>query len=220
MTEAVSPPLADTSDMKGMHRVFRDAVSSAIAYIGSTNPQDKQRVELVATYFDNVLRLLHAHHEGEDELLTPRLVQRCTADEAAEVTRVAAQHHDVLGTLNEAEAAIAAWRGAPSLESAVAASTAVAALASPLTSHLDDEEKTVLPIAGRYITAPEWGELPAHGMQHFTGDKLWLILGLIQEQMTPEGISVMEAHMPPPLASFWTQQGRPMFIEFVGRLRG
>jgi hemerythrin-like domain-containing protein len=218
MTEAVIP-LADTTDMIGVHQVFRDAFGLAVAYIGSADSNDAERVELVATFYDNVLAFLRVHHAGEDELLTPRLVARGTPDEVAEVERVAAQHHDVHDAIEQAQRTLDAWRAAPDLESATAASIALAALGAALTTHLDDEQETVLPIAARYITMPEWGELPAHGMQHFDGDKIWLIMGLIQEQMTPEQIAMMEMHMPPPVAEFWTQQGRPMCMEFVTELR-
>lgn len=219
MTEIAPAPLADTSDMVGLHRVFRDAFDRAESYIATADPADPERVEMVASYYDNVLRLVHAHHDGEDELLTPRLVQRCTPAEAAEVERVAAQHREVLGNLDRAEVALAGWRSAASAPTAAAATTALGVLGTSLRAHLDDEEQTVLPIAARYITAPEWGELPGHAMQNFTGDKLWLILGLVQEQMTPQQVETVEANMPPPVAAFWTGQGRPMFTDFVGRLR-
>ena len=219
MTESVTAPLADPSDMIGMHRVFRIAFGSSVGYVEAADQGDAGRVDAVGSYFDNVLRLLHVHHDGEDGLMTPRLVQRASADEVREVERVAAQHADVVNAIETAEEAIATWRLAPSEDSAAVASAALSGLGEGLTAHLDDEERTVLPIAARYITAPEWGELPAHGMQNFTGDKIWLVLGLIQEQMTPEQVSIMETHMPPPVAAWWTEQGRPMFTDFITALR-
>jgi len=41
--------------------------------VSATTPK---RAELVGTYYANVLALLHVHHEGEDELLWPRLTER------------------------------------------------------------------------------------------------------------------------------------------------
>jgi hypothetical protein len=219
MSSPGTPPLADTTDMIGLHRVFRDAFGGSVGHIDRADPNDTERVDLVGSYFDNVLRLLHVHHIGEDELVTPRLVQRGSADEVREVERVAAQHADVVDAIETAEEAIATWRAAPTTDSAAVASSAVSALAEPLVAHLDDEERTVLPIAGRYITAPEWGELPAHGMQAFTGDKIWLVMGLIQEQMTPAQVTQMETHMPPPVADWWAAQGKQMYLEYVARLR-
>lgn len=42
-------------------------------------PGDTEQAELVASFHGNVLSLLRAHHEGEDELLTPRLAERLPA---------------------------------------------------------------------------------------------------------------------------------------------
>jgi hypothetical protein len=202
------PPLADTSDMIGLHRVFRDACRLGPAMIRDADTADAARIETVGTYLDNVLRLLHVHHESEDELMTPRLLDR------------GAQHESVLASIGAAERAIAGWRSRPTADTAAVAVETLGALHVELIRHLDDEEQIVLPIAARHLTAPEWGELPGHGMRAFSGDKLWLVLGLIQEQMTAGQIAQMEAHMPPPLAEFWTGPGRPMYTEFAGALRG
>jgi hypothetical protein len=209
----------DTSDMANMHRVFRDAFSHSVAYVEGADPHDEARVDAVGTYFDNVLRLLHVHHDGEDELLTPRLLDRASAEEIAEVRRVAAQHLDVADAIETAEEAVATWRTEPNADSAAVAAGALAALCGPLAAHLDDEEQTVLPIAARYITEAEWSELPAHGMQNFSGDKIWLVLGLIQEQMSADQIGRMEQAMPPPVAAWWASDGRSMYGDFVTALR-
>lgn len=212
------PPLADTSDMAQVHRVFRDAVAAAPAFIGSATAAGPARVELVATYYDNVLRLLHAHHNGEDELLWPKLCERAP-ELAAEVRRVAQQHDGVTTTLEAAVARISAWRETPTADSAGVAAAAVAELAAALLPHLDEEEAFIVPLAAQHIFAPEWGELPMHAMQHLGGGELWLILGLVREQMRPDQIATMEAHMPPPLLTMWAEQGQAAFDAFAGQLR-
>ena len=82
------PPLADTSDMARVHQVFREAIAAAPALIGSATARGRERLELVATYYRNVLALLHAHHDGEDELIWPLLIERAP-DEADDVRRIA-----------------------------------------------------------------------------------------------------------------------------------
>jgi hypothetical protein len=165
-----------------------------------------------------VLRMLHAHHEGEDELLTPKLVER-QPDSADLILRIASQHQGVLEALAAAETAVEMWRSEPSAVRRDDAVRALAALDVALVPHLDEEECEVLPIAARCINVAEWGELPAHGMRTFSGDKPWLVLGLIQEQMTLDEIADMEAHMPPPIAEFWASAGRSMFVRYVDELR-
>lgn len=218
MSEVANLPLADTTDMIGLHQVFRSALSDAPQLIGSA-VGDAERSEAVATYYDNVLKLLHGHHDGEDELMSPRLVQRATADEIAEVERIAAQHADVLEDIAAAEHNIAAWRQDPTTDAGAQLAASLASLNANLAPHLDEEERVVLPIAARYINVAEWGELPGHGMKTFTGDKLWLIIGLIREQMSPAQVAAMDAHMPPPVAQFWATSGQAMYTDFVADLR-
>lgn len=211
-------PFADTSDMIGLHRVFREALTAAPAFVGGTAPDDAARVEVVASYYANVLDLLHSHHEGEDELLTPRLLERAP-EHADTISRIGGQHAGVLTAIEQADEAVAAWRSAPGAGTRDAAAGALTRLEASLIPHLDEEEREILPIAAQHINVAEWGELPAHGMKSFRGDKLWLILGLIQEQMSPEQRAAMEQHMPPPLLEFWTGTGRGLFESYVADLR-
>lgn len=212
------PPLADTSDMANVHKVFREAVANAPSLIGGAVAAGPDRVDLVAGYYDNVLHFLHGHHEGEDLVVWPTLCERAP-DQADEVRRIAAQHDDVTALLDDATASVAQWRAAPDEDSAASAAAAVSALGAALLPHLDQEESFIVPLAAKHIFAPEWGELPSHGMRTFSGDKLWLILGLIREQMRPDQIASMDAHMPPPVAQMWSEQGERAFTEFVTALR-
>lgn len=219
MSDAHTTSLTDTSDMVQFHRVFRDALGAAAPLVGSVPAGDPERVELVATYYDNVLELLHGHHDGEDVLIWPKLVERAP-DEAQEVMRIAGQHAGVLTALEAAEERLAAWRGDPQVESGAVLAASLATLGAELSLHLDEEERVILPIAARHMTPAEWGELPSHGMASFRGDKPWLIIGLIREQMRPEQIAEMDAHMPPPVLEFWNTVGRQQFESFIAELRG
>jgi hemerythrin-like domain-containing protein len=217
MTTADSLPLADPTDMVDLHRVFRAALDRAPALMASAATGDPERVALVADYYANVLRLLHAHHDGEDTLLTPKLVER--QPQHAELVRsVAAQHLIVLAALEEAETAIARWRQALDAEPAMRATTALETLRSELTLHLDTEERDVLPLAAECINVVEWGELPSRGLQHFDGDKLWLVVGLIRQEMTAAHLADMDAHLPAPVASMWAKEGQALFGDYIARL--
>lgn len=217
MTTTGALPLADTSDMIGLHRVFRQALAAAPRLVGGVRPGDADRAEIVGTYYDNVLRLLDSHHSGEDELLTPKLLERCP-DETDTITAIFAQHHDVHDAIAQAHTSVATWRTEPTASSATELQAALAALESALTPHLDQEERTVLPIAARCIDVAEWGELPAHGMRTFTGDKPWLIRGLVGDEMTPAQRADMDAHTPPPIAATWAETGQAAYADFLARL--
>ena len=219
MNETATGIKPNTNDMIAVHQVFRDALGCAPQLVGSVCGDRTDRVEAVATFYANVLAFLHSHHEGEDELLWPKLIERAP-QEAELVRRVAGQHVTVTAALTEAEAKLADWTSQPDIDRGSSLAAALAVLGSELGEHLDEEERRILPLAADYLTVEEWGELPAHGMRSFTGDKLWLILGLIQEQMPAPAIAAMEAHMSPPVREFWIGVGRGQFEEFVARLRG
>lgn len=218
MSDTAELPLADVTEMASVHRVFRNALSDAPKLVGPA-ANDAERAELVGSYYDNVLRLLHVHHDSEDECLTPRLVARGTPEEVAEVTRIAAQHADVLTDIATAEGRIAEFRATPSLDTAATCAGSLATLNASLVAHLDEEETNAMPIAAKYINVAEWGELPGHGLANFTGDKIWLIIGLIREQMTDAQRADMLAHMPPPVADFWTGTGEQLFKDYMSVLR-
>lgn len=219
MTTSAPLPLAETSDMIALHRIFRDALAGSNRFVGSVADGDTDRAELVGSYYANVLELLHSHHEGEDELLTPRLLERMP-EQAPTIERIAQQHQAVLAAVEAAEQAIATWRAAPSGDNRESAMSALAALQAGLTPHLDEEERVVLPIAAQCIDVAEWAQLPEHGLKTFGGDKLWLINGLVQEQMSPEQRASMEAHMPPSMLAQWNESGCEMFRSFITALRG
>lgn len=216
MTQA-SVESIDTSDMVSVHRVFREALAAAPRLVRAARP-DAEQVRTVRSYLHGVLRLLHAHHDGEDELLTPKLIER-SPDAADAVTRIARQHEPVAEALAAADAALGSWR-ADDDTSTDQLVEALDVLRVELTAHLDEEERVVLPIAAAHLTQQEWGELPGHAMRRFGPDELWLALGLVAEQMTPAQRADMDAHLPPPVAQQWASSGQAQFTAFTSRLRG
>jgi hypothetical protein len=213
-----SIPYADPSDMLAVHAVFRQALDGAPDLIGTVAPSDSARAAVVGSYFANVLDLLDVHHAGEDELLWNKLVDRLP-ERADEIREIAAQHDDLDAVLPGARAAVDVWTATPDVAQTLALVNALTDLRDPLYWHLAQEENRILPLVSEVITAAEWGELPVHGMTHFTGDKLWLILGLIRENMTEADRAAMLAAMPPPAVEFWTGTGEGLFTAFMAELR-
>lgn len=199
--------------MIAVHKVFRDVLGAAPVLVGGVSPDDADRAALVSNLYENVLDFLAGHHSGEDQLVFPRLTARRPAD-AAEVERIAAQHHDVDGAIAASTKALADWSAGDDSARQRAADS-LAELGATLVAHLDEEEREVLPMCADSMTAPEWGELSAHGMQTFGGDKIWLIIGLIRERFTQEQRDRMLANMPPPAVEMWTSFGENAFNELM-----
>ena len=219
MTTASELPLADATAMNRFHRILREALDAAPVLVGSVAADDTDRADLVGSYYANVLNLLHAHHEAEDLTIFPLLVGRLP-EHVDVITRVNAEHDAVLGALEPAEQIVAAWRQQPSGAARDAAVEALASLRTILVAHLDHEEAEVVPLIALCINVAEWGEMSAVAFQRFSGDKPWLVIGLVQEQMLATENATMEANMPPPVHDFWVGSGRAMFQDFVAELRG
>ena len=207
----------DTSDMIAIHGVFRDAFGPAQERIARVD-DDPAQAALISTYYANILALLQVHHEGEDKLLWPKLTAR--RPEAAELfASMQAQHAQVHEAIEMAVVALDGWTTDRNAATTQAFVTALATVNEQVIPHLDQEERDILPIVAEVITGPEWGELPSHGLQNFSGDKPWLILGLIREKMSPEALIHMDAHMPPPAVEFWATAGHSMFDGFIAQIR-
>lgn len=212
----VPEPMTDTSDMLAVHQVFRASFASAPELLGSVG-DDGARRELIADYFANVLAFLEVHHEAEDALVFPLLAER-VPDQAPLLERMRGQHDEAVIRLGVAKDALASWSG-PGGGDPAKAVAALVALGDNLRSHLDDEEEHILPLAGEHLSAEEWGALPGHGMAHFTGDKVWLILGLIREGMSEAQRQEMLASMPPPAVEMWRSSGEASFTDMIAAVR-
>lgn len=233
MTEVQISPRPDTTDMMAVHEVFRQALASAPTLLGD-DCADAARAATVATYYDNVLRFLRVHHDSEDHLIWPKLLERCPAQEPL-ITEMISDHqgiHDALdraaasvagfaatATAGTAETAAAAGTSAPTgADGAAALVSALSELGQDLIPHLDNEEKLIVPLCSEYLSIEEWGEMPGHALGNYDGDKVWLILGLIRQHMTQAQRDAMLEHMPPPARDMWVQVGEAAFHEFIGGL--
>ena len=206
-----------TADMIAVHRALTDSLDAAPSLIGGAG-DNPARVAVIGSFYENVLEFLHVHHAGEDELIYPVLEERCV-DSKSLLERVDAQH----GLLNEpmkiAVQAIATWTGSPSVETGRAAVNAIAVVDETLRPHLAEEEDMVLPIASSWMSPEEWAELPGHALRSFRGDKPWLALGLVRQELEQEHRDAMLARMPAEMQTLWTDQWEPAFNAFIAEVR-
>ena len=208
----------DTSDMLIPHGLFRKALGSAGEVIGGVSTGDGEHLAAVTSYFDNVLRFLDAHHGGEDAVVWPVLTERCRT--AADlIASMEAEHESIHSLRERAGTRLTGWTGPADAAGTAALVESLAALRTELEAHFAEEEEKILPLASSNMSPEEWGQLPGHAMRHFTGDKLWLVLGLVFEQMTDEQRTYVLGVMPPPVVEMWTTTGRSAFGDFIGRVR-
>ena len=211
--------LIDTRDMNAVHGAFRRAFGDAPDQIASVPDGDRERARRLADYLGEVLWLLHAHHAGEDELLYPLLVER--APEHRELfSRMEAQHAAVTADIEETRRATEGFGESAAEADGKAAANACESLLAAIDEHLGQEEDEVLPIAARVITPPEWGALPGHAIQHYTGQRLWLPFGLVLEAMPDDLRQNMLSHVPPPVFGMWSGGGADAYAQEMAAIRG
>src|SRR3974390_1946683 len=205
----------DTSDMLAVHRVFRESLAAAPEQVDSVS--DDERRALIPNSLANVMKSLDVHHDGEELLVFPVVIERAPKGKPV-VERMVAEHEQVVTLMNAVNDSVARWEGGNGSETA-AGKSSTRALDDQLVSHLNEEEADLLPIAGEVMTPEEWGALTGHGMANFKGDKIWLILGLIRGQMNEEQRTAMLEHMPPPARQMWETMGESSFNELIAQVR-
>lgn len=208
----------DVTEMAAVHRVFRKAFTVAPQFIGKAPDGDTARAAVVAGYYSNVLEFLRVHHDGEDALLFPKLRER--ASDVTLFDQMSADHEAVHAALDGAVAAVERWQASASATDAAALIACLHELEAALLPHLDAEEERVLPLVSEHITCEEWGELPGHAMGMFSGDNLFLILGLVRDEMTQEQRDRMLQEMPPPAVEAWKAVGIDAYAGTIKALVG
>jgi hemerythrin-like domain-containing protein len=207
----------DVSDMYAVHKALTGALDAAPTYVAKADV-DSERVEVVGSFYENVIEFLHVHHAGEDELIYPLLEQRC-AENRSELERIDNQHKLLYAPMDAGRSTLASWRAAPSADNAQAVISAIATIDEVLRPHLVEEEAVMLPLATKWMSPEEWGALPGHSMMTFRADKVWVALGLVREQLNQEQRDGMLEGMPPEMRTMWTEQMEPAFNAFIAEVR-
>src|SRR3954453_21735597 len=137
---AVARP--NTRDMLAIHQVFRDAFGCSPQLVGSVCNEHSDRVETVAAYYANVLALLRGHHEGEDELIWPKLVERAP-DQGDLIARMETAHEALGEALVESEERLAVWSASPDIDHGASLAASLATVGVLCAAHFDEEERRI-----------------------------------------------------------------------------
>ena len=182
MTTAVERPWVQ--EMIVVHRVFRRESQNLAALVAAVRPGDTARATLLAGLARGYVEGLHGHHTSEDELLWPKLLARVDLD-ADLVLRMEQQHHVVADGLAEVEGCLTAWAATAGAAERDALVAALHRHRADLLTHLDEEERSVLPLIAEHITVAEWAALGEHARAKTPKDKQLFLLGALLEDATP-----------------------------------
>ncbi|MER6303818.1 hemerythrin domain-containing protein [Kitasatospora sp. NPDC001539] len=205
-------------EMVVLHRVFRREIPLLADLVEAAAPGDRQRTAVLADHLDLVLGALGEHHEGEDDLLWPKLRERAAPGDGV-VSRMADQHEAVAGALAAATDASRRWRTRSDRDTALRLAEALRALDRHAVAHMDDEEEHLLPLMAAHITAREWSEVGERGRRSVPKSKLLIFLGAILEDATAQERQLFLSQMPAPARLLWRTLGIRLYQRTATRVR-
>jgi hemerythrin-like domain-containing protein len=188
----------DVRDMAIIHKTFREAFDESARLVRAAPTPSSARVTFISDHIDFGIGMLHHHHEAEDLLLYPLLVERAP-DQTAETEEVAHQHKLVQTAIDAASDACAAWRGQASNETAGALADSLDALNAVLQPHLDDEEDKSVPLAAVTLTQAEWDAIGEHARSAIPRNKMAVAFGMVLEPLDEDDKAYMKGHLPAPV---------------------
>jgi Hemerythrin HHE cation binding domain len=197
----------DVRDMAIVHRTFRNTYEESARLVRAAAAPSPGRVTFLADHIDFAIVMLHHHHEGEDELLYPKLIER-VPEQAAMTEQVDHEHQLIKTALDATSAVCATWRQRPSAETGEALAAALDHLNAVVQPHLDDEEQKVVPLAAVTLSQQEWDALGKHGVAQIPASKRGIAFGMMLEPLDAADRASMMKHVPAPVRMLY-----PFLIE-------
>ncbi|MDX3077625.1 hemerythrin domain-containing protein [Streptomyces sp. NPDC088354] len=210
--------MADVRDMFMAHAMLRREFRLLPQLVREVTPGDVGRADIVGAHAEHVCFLLHLHHEGEDVLLWPRLLERAGDRATAIVPTMEEQHGAIERSYTEVTGLLPQWRATAQHGERLA--EAVERLLPALVEHLALEEKEILPLAEQYVTAAEWKQLGEHGMARTPQEKLPLSLGMAMYEADPDVVEALLAEVPEPDRLALTDAARHTYAVHAERVHG
>jgi hypothetical protein len=162
--------------------------------------------------------MLHHHHQGEDDLVWPRLYAR-TPLSAELVHRMESQHMEVGGLLAQVDELLPSWAAEPGLAQREALAEVLDALAPALEAHLDEEEREVLPLIEQHLTAAEWDEVGERAVAAIPKARMLVLLGYLLEETSLSERQTMLGVLPPPVRLLYKAVGQRRHVKERDRIR-
>ena len=188
----------DVREMAIVHRMFRNGYEESARLVRAAPAPSPGRVTFLADHIDFGIAMLHVHHEGEDELLYPVLIER-VPEQAPMTEQVEHEHLLIKTALDEASAACAAWRQRPSAETGEALAASLDHLNEVVQPHLDDEEQKVVPLAAVTLSQQEWDALGKHSVAQIPRNMRGVAFGMILEPLGETDRALMMRVLPAPV---------------------
>jgi hemerythrin-like domain-containing protein len=201
-----------------IHRVFRREFGLLPALIRGVAADDLERAKVVADHATGLLRFVHVHHSGEDELLWPVLRERVEI-EADLIRRMEDQHERVAALIPRAQEQLPGWAAQPGADRGAALAATFEEIEAALDEHLGEEETQILPLVETHLSVAEWDRLGEHARASLSPPDLMASLAAILEEADDDERLMFTAVLPPPVLTMFVEQAEPAYREHMQRLR-
>ena len=213
-TAAPVPPgpalCSGTAAMRRIHRVFLWAYDEAPGLVRSAGAGDTARAAYVGEVLGNFDKLLHIHHEGEDQLMYPQLAERAPAC-ALHVEQMLEQHRQVTRRLENIEPIRLRWMETADAETREELAGLYEDLSAVLNVHLRREVTEVMPAVDRVMTQKELKEAAEHGSSQVSNKFLVGYLGMVLATNPPADRKELFKEIPAPVRLAYRLVGRRMY---------
>ncbi|MEU6496858.1 hemerythrin domain-containing protein [Streptomyces sp. NPDC046984] len=210
--------MADVRDMYMAHTMLRREFRLLTQAVRNVAPGNIKQASVVGAHIHLVCGILHLHHEGEDLVLWPLLLERGGQETAAIVPTMEEQHLVIHRAYDEVTGLLPGWRATG--RGGEKLTGALERLLTGLVKHLALEEKEILPLAEKYVTAAEWNQLAEHGFAKSAKSTLPLTFGMAMYEADSELIKDLLAQAPPPARVIMLLLGPRLYAARAKRVYG
>lgn len=210
----------DTWQMNYVHDQFRREFEQLPDLLRAVPAGDVTRAKIVGGHARLVTDFLHHHHQGEDEMLWPKLLSRCPDKLDQElIHRMESQHAHVSELIEQINALLPGWIASGNAADRDRLADLYNELQTPLDEHLREEEERVLPLVSEHISQEEWEQLGKANERSIPITKAMLMIGSMLEHQGPH-TARFYAQLPLPLRAAYRLGGRRSYTRYQARLRG
>ena len=211
-------PMADSRDMVVIHDMFRREFSAIPALVRGVPDADPARVAIMADHVEWMVTFLHSHHEGEDMLVWPRLLERAPAETDPLIFTMESQHVGLAEALDSLGAKAVDWRRTGAAAERDLVADAATELLPRIAEHLELEERKVLSLIDKYLTEKEWQQVGGSGLKKFSFGELKVAFGMILNEARPEQVKIMRDTIPRAPWMLFSVLGPRAYVKYAARL--
>ena len=182
-----------------IHQALRVDSARLKLTVAALAPDDRgSRLSGVREFYGNYREQLVSHHTHEDRLFFPALAARVGKD-TMHLDELVAQHHQLDGSLQDVEEGLAALADPTGDFSAdrTSVTAALSSMAEQLTTHLDLEEQTALPLVISQLPVAEYDQLESKARRATPRGQAGFLVPWLAEHASPEQRSAWFRTAPP-----------------------